>query len=318
MALQFSAPCAFALAVAVLPALAACDDNPARTPTTPSTTPSVSGQPTRIIRVATALDFGAVEVGPDHFRTVDVCNDGTTPLVAHGMNLPEGFWVPGQWDFWEPEVTISPGACVPVEVAFTPTSFEQYSGNAFVLANNSGGNNAFRISGTGSPPSTVRTSFGDGRYLIGAGVAPGRYYGDPSDECYVIRTDSYPPDPDKLVVFVHVWADPAQWIVDIPPSDGAFESRGCGTWSQVPPASPAAGVIEPGVWEVRTQVPQGRYRATAGAGCTWQRLRDFEGTSSGIIEEGSTQGPAEIDVSIRSSDVGFLAGEACGTWRRVS
>jgi hypothetical protein len=54
------------------------------------------------------------------------------------------------------------------------------------------------------------------------------------------------------------------------------------------------------------------------AGCYWQRLKHFEGTPDGIIESGWLEQSADIPVSIRSTDVGFLTSDACGTWTRVS
>jgi hypothetical protein len=108
-------------------------------------------------------------------------------------------------------------------------------------------------------------------------------------------------------------------VVDILPSDAVFESyEGCGWWSQVPNRGIDQKLIRPGMWVVRTQVPQGRYRANARPGCSWERLRHFEGTPGGIIESGSTQQSSQVTVSIRSTDVGFHANEACGTWTRVS
>jgi hypothetical protein len=72
------------------------------------------------------------------------------------------------------------------------------------------------------------------------------------------------------------------------------------------------------MWEVRSQVPQGKYRTKAVAGCNWERLSNFEGTPSGVIENGSAERGIDIVVSIRSTDAGFVANDECGTWKRVS
>jgi hypothetical protein len=203
-------------------------------------------------------------------------------------------------------------------VGFSPVAFISYSGTAVVQGNYTGGTGTFQVSGTGSRPLTPRTSFGDGKYLVGIGIVPGRYYSDPSADCGWIRKSTFPPSPGDDIASGGPSFDAEQWIVDILPSDVTFESYYCGTWSQTPATNLDSGVIKPGVWEVRTQIPQGRYRALAGAGCSWQRLRHFEGTPGGVIESGSTPQPGHVAVSIRSTDVGFFASEACGTWTRVS
>jgi hypothetical protein len=264
--------------------------------------------------VSESLSFGPVEIGADVFRELSVCNEGTSDLAINRIGLPEAYWV--VYDSWEFIPSIPAGGCTVFRIFFYPLALRPYSGTGVVDANHTSGVNTFQISGTGSRPPTPRTSFGEGTYVVGIGIAPGRYYSIPSGECGWTRLSTYPAS--DHIALRQTWSNPGQWIVDVLPSDAAFLSHGCGIWSQTPANAPTPGLIEPGMWEVRSQVPQGTYRTKAVAGCNWERLSNFEGTPSGVIENGSAEHRIDIDVSIRSTDAGFVANDDCGTWKRVS
>jgi hypothetical protein len=315
MAARLSATSALALAFALVLSISACGSDSATGLTSPTSPAPPQTGASRVIRVSESLSFGDVEVGADGFRELSVCNEGIFPLAINRIRLPEGYWVAYD-DIWEFGPSISPGACTLFRIVFSPIALKPYSGTAFVDGNHTSGVNAFQISGTGSRPPTPRTSFGEGLYIVGIGIAPGRYYSNPSGECAWTRLSTYPTS--DHITLQQTWSSPAQWIVDILPPDAAFQSYDCGIWSQAPANAPAPGFIEPGMWEVRAQVPQGRYRTKAAAGCNWERLSNFEGTPSGVIESGSAERGGDIVVSIRSTDAGFVANDACGTWKRVS
>ncbi len=311
---------ALALALVILPTVSACERTSGSTPTSPTTTaapPAPLQTAAPIIRLSGNVDFGDVEVGSDALREFSVCNDGTALLGIWGIVLPEGYWLP--WDILgDIGATVSPGGCLPARVFFTPVAFKSYGGTVMIQANQTSGANTFQISGAGSRPPVPRTIFGEGRYLVGIGIAPGRYYSDPTGECGWSRKSTYPPSPGDDIASGQTWFDPGQWVIDVLPSDAVFESEGCGWWGQVPVRVLDSQVIRPGLWAVGAQVSQGRYHANARPGCSWQRLRHFEGTPSGIIESGSTHQSSQVTVSIRSTDVGFVGNEACGPWTRVS
>jgi hypothetical protein len=317
---------ASALTLAIL-ALVSCDRGSGHVPTAatpglgapPPASPPAPG-PTRIIRLSGNLDFGDVEVGAyEAFKEFPVCNDGNSRLTITEIAGPAGYWFsyPAYWDYGYEEV--HPGACVTFWAYFTPQAVGMHAGTVTLKADQTSGTPTFQVSGSGSRPASPRTVFREGRFLVGIGIAPGRYFSDPDGECYWQRKSTYPAAPGDDIAWATSWFDPGQWVVDILPSDTLFESfEGCGEWSQTPGRGIDPNVIRPGMWLVRDQVPQGHYRADARPGCFWERLRNFEGTPGGVIESGSTNQPQQITVSIRSTDVGFHTNETCGRWTRVS
>ena len=146
----------------------------------------------------------------------------------------------------------------------------------------------FETSGCGTwtsdltPTVTPGQPFGDGTYLVGPEVAPGRYFAySPSEHCSWYRTD------DFGMVGPWNWGIEFNWewnvptaiaIVDITASDAGFISEGCGTWTTtvIPRAAPGEAPAD-GLWIVGLEITPGRYRAATGASCTWSRLGAFGG-----------------------------------------
>jgi hypothetical protein len=164
----------------------------------------------------------------------------------------------------------------------------------------------------------ARTSFAAGQYLVGADIAAGRYFTDPLSGCYWERQSGLGGTAREILSSEFVAFTARQWIVDILSTDRAFETDAeCNTWS----TSPYVGLqadIRPGVWLVGSQIPAGRYQSNVSAGCYWERMRHFQGTTGGVLESDfvRTAGPRQIE--IRASDVGFQADDDCGTWTRMS
>jgi len=293
-------------------ALVSCDREAPESPIapTPQALPLATLQtgPTRIIRFGGNIDFGDVEIGSAVWKRFSVCNDGNTSLYISGIVVTGGYWL--SFDDWEGTQIVPAGSCRDGTIAFEPFTLGSYPGTATAMSDSTSGTSTFQISGAGRRPPQPRTSFGEGRYLVGVGIAPGRYYSDPSGECYWTRTSTH----GDAVAWMSSSFDPDQWVVDILPTDALFENYGCGSWSQTPFRVRDSRVIRPGMWDVRAQVPKGRYRADAQAGCFWQRLRSFEGTPDGVIEAGSADRSMPITVSIQKGDAGFYAGAACGRW----
>jgi hypothetical protein len=53
-------------------------------------------------------------------------------------------------------------------------------------------------------------------------------------------------------------------------------------------------------------------------GCYWERLRNFDGTLSAIIDNDFVDTPGVRYIQVSAGDVGFNTDGDCGTWQRVS
>ena len=163
-----------------------------------------------------------------------------------------------------------------------------------------------------------RTSFSSGQYLVGSDIAGGRYFSDPVSGCYWERQSGLGGSLGEIIANEFIGFNAGQWIVDILSGDRAFETDSdCGTWN----TSPRGGLqseIRPGMWLVGSQIAPGRYRTQASSGCYWERMRHFQGTLSGVIDNEFVSSAGQQIVEIRSSDVGFQSDADCGTWTRVS
>ena len=163
-----------------------------------------------------------------------------------------------------------------------------------------------------------RTSFGSGQYLVGSDIASGRYFSAPASSCYWERQSGLGGSLGEIIANEFVGFNAGQWIVDILSSDRGFETNsGCGTWN----TSLRGGLqadIRPGVWLVGSQIAPGRYRTQASSGCYWERVRNFQGTLSAVIDNEFVGSAGQQIVDIRSSDAGFHNDADCGTWTRIS
>jgi hypothetical protein len=266
------------------------------------------------------FDFGGVEVGGwSHTRSFLICNEGSAALTIEEISSPEGF--SAYSDVWEYGDTISPRSCVDGYAAFAPGRIGRYEGSVTLKTNHTGGNNTIRVLGTGTaPPQPPLTLFGEGYYLVGLVIAPGRYHSNPNGQCTWWRSSRYPIQSGDADVIAQdtTWYDPGHWIVDILPSDAAFNSeQGCGWWDQWPGPKPPTGTIPHGVWEVNRNIQPGRYQADARPGCRWERLRHFQWTPGGVIDGQQTSTGGTIVVDILPADAGFLSSPDCGVWTRI-
>jgi hypothetical protein len=332
------------LVTGVVIAAAGCDSdtpkNPVQPSTQPSTQPSPGSQPppssvppasTRILRLnfesgiaVLELDFGGVEVGRSTHRYFLICNAGNDWLTIQKLSGPDGFWA--QWshaDDWDHDwhSPIQPGECVGAAAHFVPRRIGRYEGSLTVTADHTAGNNTIRVVGMGTAAAhrqPLLTIFGEGYYVVGLDIAPGRYHANPNGQCAWWRASKHPAEDrdDDVVARDTTWYDPEHWVVDIP-SDAVFNSEaGCGWWDQWPGPKPPTGTIPHGVWEVNQSIQPGRYQTEARPGCRWERLRHFQGTPQGVIER---QEPAAgtIVVNLLKSDAGFLTSPECGVWTRT-
>lgn len=168
-------------------------------------------------------------------------------------------------------------------------------------------------------PSGPRTAFAPGQHRVGTTIAAGRYFSDPGDGCYWERQSGFSGTLSDIIANDFIGFDALQYIVDILPSDVAFDGDAdCGNWYNTP-RQPAQSGIPPGVWLVGSQVAPGIYEVNAGAGCYWERLRHFTHRGiDGVIANDFVAGGGRRIVEVRSTDAGFLNDGDCGTWTRSS
>ncbi len=148
--------------------------------------------------------------------------------------------------------------------------------------------------------------FGDGTYLVGSDIGPGRYRStDTVGGCIWQRLSDFSGEESALIT-----ARDTQ-IADIDPADTGFHSSGCGTWSSdLTQGGEPAREFSDGTHLVGIDIEHGRYQSTGEAGgCTWERLRDFSGAESAVISAGEGHW-----VTIAPADSGFHSA-GCGAWQ---
>jgi hypothetical protein len=155
-------------------------------------------------------------------------------------------------------------------------------------------------------PAGPRTTFGAGQYLVGKDVAPGRYFSDPSRSgCYWERQKALGGSTSDILANDFVGFNAGQLIVDVLPTDLAFETdEDCGTWFNTPRHGIQA-TLSPGTWLVGSQITAGTYRTSALGGCYWERVRDFSGNLGAIIANDFVSSGGQQLVGISAGDVGF-------------
>ena len=162
-------------------------------------------------------------------------------------------------------------------------------------------------------PGAVST-FGDGTFVVGADIRPGRYRAvDLGAFCSWSRLSGFSGEFDDIIAIEIPQG--ASALVDIRPTDVGFESSGCGTWSS-DLAAVTAGSTAPfgdGTYLVGVDVAPGTWRAPGGEFCTWQRLAGFSGDFGELIAIDIVAGPAIV--SIAATDIGFST-TGCGSWTR--
>ena len=289
-----------------------CDKKSSTAPSPPPTP-----TPTRVIALTGNLTFGSVEIGSSKDATLTIRNTGNTTLNISGMTGPQGYsasWTSGP---------IVANGQQDVTVRFSPTEERSYSGTLTINGDQTSGTNTIAISGTGTPPPPPpgpRTQFGVGQWRVNTDILPGRYFSDPPQSgCYWERQRGFSGSTNDILANDFVAYNPGQYIVDILGSDVGFETDPeCGTWFRDSPRRGHSTTITPGVWLVGSQLSPGTYRIDGGAGCYWERLRDFQHGINSIIDNEFKSSPASQFVTISGSDVGFNNDGDCGTWTPAS
>lgn len=156
-------------------------------------------------------------------------------------------------------------------------------------------------------------SFGSGTKLVNNDIEPGRYIAKDVSLCYWARLKGLSGSLDEVIANGNETG--SQVIVDILPSDVAFESTRCGRWvAYLPPGSPVTSFSD-GTYAVGSDIEPGRYRSQGASSiCYWERTSDFSGVLSSILANDISEGDTVVD--IRGTDVGFTA-RGCGVWSKI-
>ena len=176
--------------------------------------------------------------------------------------------------------------------------------------------------------------FGDGAFLVGPEIAPGRYRSSGAGSCWWERRSGFSGshledyrNPRDVIGDVNyrgtLWysvfgglPSGVRTIVDIEDTDTGFFSDGCGVWTRDPP--PIAAPWEPfgdGAFLVGPEIAPGRYRASppGPGGCRWGRLERFGGARTDIAESAEIREGDPAIVEIEETDAGFFS-LRCGVW----
>ena len=183
----------------------------------------------------------------------------------------------------------------------------------------------FRSAGCGEwtqtfePRVTPREPPGDGFFLVGIEVAPGRYRATTPESCTFERRSAFSGeylDGNRYIDEGRAGHSRELGIVDIEPGDAGFESEGCGWTVDLTPTSRPGQPFGDGTHVVGSAVAPGRYRARpSGGACSWTRLSKFGGSygnDTGVVGRWWVRGRSEV-VDIASTDAGFYS-SGCGTW----
>ena len=175
--------------------------------------------------------------------------------------------------------------------------------------------------------------FGDGAFLVGPEIAPGRYRSSGAGSCWWERRSGFSGshledyrNPRDVIGDVNYretishsvlggLPSGVHTIVDIEDTDTGFFSDGCGVWTRDPPPRAACG--EPfgdGAFLVGPEIAPGRYLASGPGVWRWARLERFGGAETDIAESAWGDSPAVVE--IEETDAGFVSLH-CGEWTRA-
>ena len=161
--------------------------------------------------------------------------------------------------------------------------------------------------------------FGDGTFPVGSVnsqsvggvVTPGTYESTGGPECYWQRTTDLSGSESSIIAnnFLN-----GPDVVTILPSDGGFQSGGCGLWTVVPSSGPEATSFGDGGYAIGVSIAPGTYSAPGSSSCYWEQDSDFLDAGSSIISNDFVSGP--VTVTLAPNAVRFYV-QGCGTWTQV-
>ena len=170
-------------------------------------------------------------------------------------------------------------------------------------------------SGTGAKtaPTThgPKTTIGDGTWHVGtkAGmVAPGNYQTTGGVGCYWQR-DKNLKGTESAILANDDLSGPG--VVTILPTDAAFRTENCGTWTPLPATGPQATLFGDGAYAVGIAIAPGTYTTSGSSECYWEQDQNYTGEEASIISNNNTTGP--VTLTIPASTKEFKT-QGCGVW----
>ena len=158
--------------------------------------------------------------------------------------------------------------------------------------------------------------FGDGTFPVGSVdsqnvggvVTPGTYESTGGQDCYWQRTADLSGSESGIIAnnFLN-----GPDVVTILPTDGGFQSEGCGLWTVVPSSGPEATTFGDGGYAIGIAIAPVTYEAPGGPDCYWQQDSDFLDSGNSIISNNFGDGPQTV--TLASNAMRFLV-QGCGTW----
>ena len=193
-----------------------------------------------------------------------------------------------------------------------------------------------------TPVRTPGESLGDGVYIVGVDIEPGRYRAyAPSRTCGWARLDGFGGggtyEGGRIDIIGHslVRSDIAPHskaysaIVDIRPTDAGFWTYRCGEWTgKLTSIATPGESFGTGMYIVGLDIAAGHYRAALHPqrSCEWTRISSFAGEFNGEYlgsistgtapRRGDSEGP--VIVEILPSDAGFYSTRGCLEWSPVA
>lgn len=166
-------------------------------------------------------------------------------------------------------------------------------------------------SSASAEPTPGSGTFSDGMWLVGEEMTPGVWRALRPRICSWKRLASIEGDTDVVA------ASGSYLTVEIPASDAAFWSDGCGWWTQIltPPSGSPTEPFGPGTWLIGEEIAPGLWQnSDSSEECRWARLSRLDGLPSSTSATGS--GVAVITIQLTHADRAFDS-RGCGTWTRV-
>jgi hypothetical protein len=161
-------------------------------------------------------------------------------------------------------------------------------------------------------PAGPAKTFGDGTHLVGTSIAAGTYRAGGGEGCYWQRLSGLGGTLGDIIANDDA-VGPA--IVTILPTDKAFSTQYCGTWTPLPSSGSQAISFGDGTFAVGIEIAPGTYQAPGGSSCYWERESAFgAGGINGIISNDNPSG--SVVVAIAPTDEGFQT-QGCGSWTKA-
>jgi hypothetical protein len=100
-------------------------------------------------------------------------------------------------------------------------------------------------------------------------------------------------------------------VVTILPTDAAFKTENCGTWTPLTATGPQATSFGDGAYAVGIAIAPGTYTTSGSSECYWEQDQNYTGEETSIISNNNASGP--VTLTIPPSTKEFKT-QGCGIW----